>query len=102
MDEYKDLYRQGDLGWFIESEPPKKKNSTGRGKDLPRGFQLRDQFDPGRENPRKPALSGLGLAAPWPWAGSIANWAGSVAQEPCRTAKLNGSTARGVFFPQAG
>ena len=24
--------------------------------------------DPGRENPRKPA-SGLGLAAPWPWAG---------------------------------
>ena len=48
----------------------KKKNSTGRGKDRPRGIILRrGQVDPGRETPRTPALdlgSGATFLGPLP------------------------------------
>ena len=92
-----------------------KKNSTGRGKDRPRGILLRrGQVDPGRETPRTPVLSGLGPGGTVPPAGTAApqrrtspqaapfNWVGIHSPVSDQQPKHIGSTASGFFTPIVG
>ena len=78
-----------------------KKKLDQRGKNRPHSFQLRrGQLTPAEKTPES-RLPGLDWRHLGPGPVRNLHGPGSVAQESCRTAKLNGSTARG-FFPTGG